>query len=88
MTRYFVAGLSRPQREAFEQIAIGDGLPRANKKTLVKLLERGLIERGEDKVLGRDCFGSITIPQYYVPIPIHKAWCGWCSQHVEPEEAA
>lgn len=68
------------QREAFEAIATGNALPSAHKKTLERLEKCGLIVRLADKVLGRDRFGTVSIPQFEVPIPIHMQWCQWCSE--------
>lgn len=61
--------MTKAQIEAFEQIAIGHALPRAIQKTFDALLKRGLIQRLSDKVVGRDRFGDITIPQFEIPIP-------------------
>jgi hypothetical protein len=85
MGRYFVSGLSKAQREAFEQIAVGNALPAAHPKTLQKLKDKGLIEEGLGKTVGWDCFGAIVLPQYYVPLPVHMGWCKWCSEHPDIE---
>lgn len=71
-------GRTKAQRDAFEQIAIGQR-PRASHKTLVKLREAGLIDY-TDKVVGRDALGKITVPDWFVPLPIHHQWCAWCSE--------
>lgn len=76
-------GMTKAQRQAFEQVACGDGLPSAMPKTLAKLVERGLIQRATDKVLGRDQLGVIAIPQYFVPLAIHMQWCEWCSENCD-----
>ena len=84
MTDHPCKGLSKKQRDAFEAIAIS--MDRAeHQKTIEALLKRGLIVRGDDKVLGRDHFGLITVPTYYVPLPIHAQWCEWCSEQQDAE---
>jgi|GEM_PF-3072135 len=73
------AGMTPAQRRDFELIAINER-PRGGTMTLKKLLERGLIERGEPQVLGRDALGPITVPSWYVPMDVHYQWCKWCSE--------
>lgn len=83
--RHPCEGLSRAQREAFEAIAVNQP-PAASQRTLDALLRRGLIVKGEDQTQ-RDALGFYKIPTYYVPLPIHRAWCEWCSENVElPED--
>lgn len=86
MTDHPCKGLSKKAISAFEQIAIGEALPRAHSKTLDSLLAKGLILRGRDKVLGRDALGKITVPQYFVPLPVHMQWCEWCSEQPFTED--
>jgi hypothetical protein len=83
---FFVPGLTRAQRDVFEQIAIGQ-TPYARPETIKVLLDKELIVRIADRVVGRDRFGIISVPDYEVPIPVHMAWCYWCSQNYEPIEA-
>lgn len=75
-TRHPCAGLSMRQREAFEQIAVGNDRC-IHSATADALMKRGLVERREETV-GRDRFGSITVYRYHVPLPIHAQWCAWC----------
>lgn len=65
--------------KAFEAIAIGL-TPRCQPATLSWLVEHGLVERLPDKTIGRDRFGAIAIPQYHVPLLMHKLWCDWCAE--------
>ena len=74
------AGLTQIQKYAFGQIAISFDRGHSQ-RTLKSLLEKGLIERLEDKVIGRDLFGLIKIPQYQVPLVHHIQWCGWCAEN-------
>lgn len=83
MTDHPCKGMTPRQIEAFEQIATGDALPIAHRRTLASLEALRLIERLADKELGRDRFGAIFVPQYQVPIPIHMQWCQWCSEQSE-----
>jgi len=74
MTRF--RGLPKRQSEVFEQIAIGnDG--GHHPKVLQALLDKGLIERGEQQLGG---WPPMTVYRYWVPIPIHMEWCEWCSE--------
>lgn len=84
MTDHPCAGMTKAQRQAFEQIAINQQ-PMATHKTLLALREKGLIGY-TDKVVGRDALGKITIPEWFVPIHVHMQWCEWCSE--QPENAA
>ena len=84
-TKHPCAGITKVQRAAFERIAINEP-PRAWGKTIDRLLERGLIQRGEDEVLGRDRFGMIVIPSYFVPIPVHMQWCQWASENFTEDD--
>lgn len=81
MTDHPCKGLSKGAKKAFEAIAISQPTG-ASQKTLDLLLERGLIERGPDRIF-HDRFGEMRIPQYQVPLPIHYKWCKWCSEQLE-----
>lgn len=79
MTKHPCAKLGKAATEAFEQIATGDPLPAMPKATVTKLIAKGVIERGPDKML-RDGLGGFAIPQYFVPFAVHMQWCTWCSE--------
>ena len=85
MTEHPCKGMTAHQIEVFEQIATGVSLPPAKKGTIQKLRERGLVVAIEDKPL-HDELGEYSIPQYEVPISVHKQWCQWCSE--QPENAS
>lgn len=70
-------GMTKAQRAAFEQIAINQH-PYATHKTLKALREKGLIDYREITI-GRDALGKITVPEWFVPLPVHAQWCAWCS---------
>lgn len=78
-------GLTKRQREVFEQIATGVPLPRTTTKMLEGLEAHGLIQRGLDK-LCRDGFGAYNLSQYYVPSWAHIQFCQWASEQSETEE--
>ncbi len=77
-TKHPAHGCTKAQIAAFERIAINEP-PGCGEKTLAVLVDKGLVERTQDKILGRDRFGEIRVPQYAVPIWHHIAWCEWCS---------
>ena len=81
--RHPCIGMSKRQREVFENIAVGldKGIHPA---TAAALMSRGLIQR-KFEVVGRDAFGPIEIPRYWVPPPIHHQWCEWCAENVPDE---
>ncbi len=85
MTEHPCKGMTKAQIEAFEQIAIGNALPTTNKSTLAKLRAKELIYEDEPKVF-KDRFGAYSIPQYFVPYPVHMKWCEWCSEQPENQE--
>lgn len=84
MSRYL--GLTQKQTDVLGEIATGNALPYAAPATFRKLIEKGLIVRLGDKVLGRDRFGAVAIPQYEMPTPEHMRFCEWCSEQVAQED--
>ena len=78
-------GMSKVQIDTFEQVAVGNALPQATKRTWDALEKRGVIERGPD-MIKRDAIGEYRIPQWQVPIHIHAQWCSWCGSNVEDWE--
>jgi hypothetical protein len=78
MVEHPCKGMTKAQIAAFERIAVNEPNG-ANHQTLVKLRERGLIDYETD-VVGRDALGPISVPRWFVPLPIHAQWCEWCSQ--------
>lgn len=75
-------GMTPAQRRDFELIAINQR-PIGGRQTIQKLLARGLIKEAPPKRVGVDAFGVITIPDWYVPLPIHAQWCQWASEQHE-----
>lgn len=86
MTPYPIKGLSKSQKEIFEQVASGNNnLAYFHRPvTVKKLLEIGAIKKiGEDKM--GSGWASITVPVYEVTLPIHQAWCKWCDENFDDE---
>lgn len=86
MTPYPIKGLTKSQKEIFEQVATGNNnLAYFHRPAAVKkLLEIGAIKKiGEDKM--GSGWATITVPVYEVPLPIHAAWCKWCDDNFDDE---
>lgn len=82
--RHPCAGMTPAQKRDFEFIAVGQR-PLGGKSTINALLAKGLIQEDRPELLGRDRFGPIEIPRWYVPLPIHMDWCEWCAQQPDNE---
>lgn len=82
--RHPCAGMTAAQRAAFESIATqSGGRIAAHPKTIAALIAKGVIARDRDEIVGRDRFGAIAIPNYYVPTPVHMQWCSWCAENCD-----
>lgn len=68
---------TKRQVEVFDQIASGVTNPSCHPSTINALSLKGLIA-ADWELTGRDAFGEIRIPRWYVPIPVHMQWCNWC----------
>ena len=68
-------GRTKAQRAVLDAIGCGDCSPYMAPRTRDALLAAGLIIECGEKVVGRDRFGLITIPEYGMPIPVHMQWC-------------
>jgi hypothetical protein len=80
MTKHPCAGMTEAQRRDFELIATGQR-PRGTVGTISALKKAGLIVDAGHKLVGKDRFGDIFIPEWAVPIPIHAQWCKWASEN-------
>lgn len=78
MTRHPCAGRTQSVIDVFEAIAINQ-LPAHRPVAIRALLKAGLIVPAGERIL-RDRFGTVRIPEYAVPLPIHWQWCQWCSE--------
>jgi hypothetical protein len=79
MAQHPCYGMTKSETKAFEAIAI-NLTPSCSKKTLIRLLERGVIVKQEKRVPFCEGLPAAVVDQYYVPIPIHMQWCEWASQ--------
>src|SRR6185312_7060519 len=79
------AGMTKAQRRDFEMIAINER-PRGGVQTLKALKARGLIEDAEPRIVGRDRFGDIKVPNWSIPLHVHRQWCEWCSKQPDPTD--
>lgn len=70
-------GMTETQIAAFEQIATGQPA-NCQWPDIDALMSRGVIARGEDDIR-RDAMGIYRIPSFFVPVPVHAAWCEWCN---------
>ena len=77
------AGCTKRQIEVFEQIAAGQ--QREWSKSIEALIAKNLVAK-DYEVVGRDHFGEITVPRYYIPLPIHIQWCQWASEQPDTIE--
>lgn len=84
-TKHPCHGMTKAQIEAFERIAINE-LPFCSSKTIDILLEAGLIVPHGEIIISHDRFGTVKVPNYEVPIPIHYAWCRWYSENYSEEK--
>ncbi|MDF3019347.1 MAG: hypothetical protein K0Q92_650 [Steroidobacteraceae bacterium] len=57
------------------------GRVQPSKRTVAKLIERGLVETSVVKERMWD------VTQYHVPVDVHIAWCDHCSRQLFPEVA-
>lgn len=87
MTDHPCKGMSPRAVEVFERICLGESLPAMTKGVAAKLLAKGVIDHAEPKIL-RDSLGNYSIPQYFVPLLVHKQWCDWCSEQPDIEDVA
>lgn len=77
MTDHPAKGMTKAQREAFENIAVNQ-LPRCTHRTLEALTAAGIVVVSYRR--RRDALGPYEIPDYSVPFDIHRQWCEWCSE--------
>lgn len=68
-------GKTKAQRAVLDAIGCGDFCPRMTRQTRDALLKAGLIREAGYRVLGKDRFGEVRIPEYSMPLPVHIAWC-------------
>lgn len=77
-------GTTKAQKKVLDEIGSGNFTPWMSAKTAASLLAKGLIVKRGFKILGKDRFGSITVPEYEMPVPVHIQWCMFYSE--QPDE--
>lgn len=78
-TKHPCHGMSRAEITAFEAIAVNHD-PRCSKKTLERLLERGLIAKQDRLVHFSDGLPPSIATDFYVPLPVHIQFCEWAGE--------
>jgi hypothetical protein len=71
--------MTKAEIAAFEAIAINRP-PRCSRRTLEKLLSRGVIETQEERIAFRDGLPPSVVDHFFVPLPIHIQWCEWAAE--------
>lgn len=77
--------LTKRQLEVFEQIAVNNDAGHPT-QTLKSLEGKGLIE-SEEQIVGSRGEVQVKIKRYFVPAPVHIAWCEWCASLPDEESA-
>jgi hypothetical protein len=81
--------LSAKQRHVLGMIAINEdrGHPPT---TIHSLMKKGLIIAHQEQIYGPGNTPidriPMTVTRYDVPIPVHIAWCEWCSENYREED--
>jgi hypothetical protein len=85
---YDFSGLTEEQEWllVFQGWRIGDKYPshQPSKKTVKKLIERGLVIEHEVKQM--TSIGPMTVLEYEVPLHVHMAYCMSCDGKEESDE--
>lgn len=68
-------GKTEAQRRFLDMVGCGENSPPSTERTVDALLDAGLIYVCGYKVVGKDRFREIQIPQYEMTIPTHMQWC-------------
>jgi hypothetical protein len=72
-------GMTAAETRAFEDIATGRP-PRCSQKTLLRLIEAGLVIKYIRRVLTSEGLPLINIWDYEIPLSAHCEFCEWSSQ--------
>ena len=74
--------LSKPQLRVFEQVAVGNDIGHPP-RTLESLKDSGYLQSELQYLSG---WLPVAVCKYSVPIPVHIAWCQWCSERLKGED--
>jgi hypothetical protein len=89
MTKYFLPGLTKAQADALDRSGCGDfTLSGVSPKTLKKLLDEELLRQCGEKIICRDRFGTVAVPEYEMPLRVHIQWTFWNAKQFENEQPA
>ncbi len=81
--------LTKKQQDVLGYIAINQDEGH-DPKTTAALEELGLIEGYEEEIFGKGDSPIDRMPmvvrRFAVPLPIHMAWCFWCSENISDED--
>jgi hypothetical protein len=80
-SQYDFSGLSRTQIDALANVAFNGGGAGCARQTLASLERRGFIE--PEVVETPTSLGVLRITEWTMPLPVHMAFCAWCS--VQPD---
>ena len=80
-TEYDFSRLTEKQKEllTFQGWYVGSMISQPRKKTVEKLIARGLLVERETK------YGAVRVTEYEVPISVHMAWCAQCEGESDEE---
>ncbi len=75
MSEYDFSGLTDSQQTllSFQGWRAGQGMRQPDRRTVKKLIDRGLLIEHERRHEG------VAVLEYEVPIPVHMAWCEYCT---------
>jgi hypothetical protein len=74
--------LTPAQQKAAGLVAINRDLD-ANPRVLARLAELGAVKCYEENQGGHP---PLIVKRYLMPLPVHIAWCEWCSRQHESED--
>lgn len=90
MTRYAFPNLSKKQREILDELGCGNYTLSGvfpTKQAIADLIDRELIRYIGEKLICRDRFGAVKVPEYEMTLPTHAQWCSWQASQPCDEEA-
>jgi len=74
-------------RRILDEIGCGNYSTYISPRTRDAMLSKGLIEQCGERVICQDRFGTVTVPEYQMPIPVHYQWCSyWAEQPISANE--
>jgi hypothetical protein len=75
---------TKAQRRILDEIGCGNYSVAISPRTREAMLAKGLIEPCGKRVIYQDRFGTVTVPEFQMPIAVHMQWCShWAEQDYE-----